>query len=112
MDVSQVKAALIRYRVAAYVVGVLLVILVVIGMPLKYIWGDSTVVTYTGVPHGFLYMVLLVTAFDLGMKVRWPWGRLLIIALAGTVPFLSFVAEYYARKDVLARIKQNVDKET
>jgi hypothetical protein len=29
---------------------------------------------------------------------------LILIALAGTIPFLSFVAEYYARKDVNRRL--------
>ncbi len=99
-----IRAALLRYRVMAYVVGVLLVVLVLVGVPLKYFADNGTVVTWTGVPHGYLYMVLIITAYDLGRRVHWPWGRLLLIALAGTIPFLSFVAEYRARKDVLARL--------
>lgn len=99
-----VRGALVRYRVMAYVVGVLLVVLVLVGLPLKYLGGNGIVVTLTGVPHGWLYMVLLITAYDLGRRVHWPWGRLLLIALAGTVPFLSFWAEYSARKDVQARL--------
>ncbi len=99
-----IRAALLRYRIMAYVVGVLLVVLVLVGMPMKYLAGDSTVVTWTGVPHGWLYMLLIVTAYDLGRRVHWPWARLMVIALAGTVPFLSFVAEYFARKDVQARL--------
>ena len=100
-----IRAALLRYRVMAYLVGVLLVVLVLIGLPLKYLGGNGIVVTMTGVPHGWLYMVLLVTAYDLGRRVHGPWGRLLVIALAGTVPFLSFWAEYSARKDVQARLR-------
>jgi integral membrane protein len=88
----------------AYLVGVLLVVLVLVGVPLKYFAGNGLVVTLTGVPHGWLYMVLLVTAYDLGRRVHWPWGRLLVIALAGTVPFLSFWAEHSARTDVNARL--------
>jgi integral membrane protein len=103
-EAAGVRGALMRYRVMAYLVGTLLVVLVVIGMPLKYFGGNGIVVTLTGVPHGFLYMVLLITAYDLGRRVHWPWGRLLVIALAGTVPFLSFWAEYSARKDVQARL--------
>jgi len=99
-----VRGALLRYRIMAYLVGALLVVLVVVGMPLKYFAGNGLVVTLTGVPHGWLYMVLLITAYDLGRRVHWPWGRLLVIALAGTVPFLSFWAEYSARKDVQARL--------
>jgi integral membrane protein len=100
-----VRAALLRYRIMAYLVGTLLVVLVVVGVPLKYLGGNGIVVTLTGVPHGWLYMVLLITAYDLGRRVHWPWGRLLVIALAGTVPFLSFWAEYSARKDVQARLR-------
>ena len=99
-----VRGALLRYRIMAYLVGTLLVVLVVVGVPLKYLGGNGLVVTLTGVPHSWLYMVLLITAYDLGRRVHWPWGRLLIIALAGTVPFLSFWAEYSARKDVQARL--------
>jgi integral membrane protein len=100
-----VRGALLRYRIMAYVVGTLLVVLVVVGVPLKYFGNNGIVVTLTGLPHGWLYMVLLITAYDLGRRVHWPWGRLLVIALAGTVPFLSFWAEYSARKDVQARLK-------
>jgi hypothetical protein len=49
-------------------------------------------------------MVLLITAFDLGRRARWTWTRLLLIALAGTVPFLSFVAERSATRDVKAKL--------
>ena len=98
------NGALIRYRVMAYVVGVLLVVLVCVGVPLKYLGDNDTVVTWTGIPHGWLYMILIITAFDLGRRARWGWGRLILIALAGTIPFLSFVAEHYATKDVRAKL--------
>ena len=61
-------------------------------------------VTWTAIPHGYLYMVLLITAIDLGRRARWSWRRLILIALAGTVPFLSFVAERSATKDVRAKL--------
>lgn len=107
-EVKGIRGALIRYRVMAYIVGVLLVVLVCIGMPMKYIWDNSTVVTYTGVPHGWLYMILIITAFDLGRRVHWSWGRLALIALAGTVPFLSFVAEHSATKNVHERLEKHL----
>lgn len=104
-QVPGVRGALLRYRIMAYLVGALLVVLVVVGMPLKYFADNGAVVTWTGVPHGWLYMVLLATAYDLGRRVHWPWGRLIVIALAGTVPFLSFWAEHSARKDVQERMR-------
>src|SRR5918993_639178 len=87
-----VRNALIRYRIMAYTVGVLLVILVCVGVPLKYLGDNDTVVTWTAIPHGWIYMLLLITAFDLGRRARWSWKRLILIALAGAIPFLFFVA--------------------
>lgn len=103
-EVAAIRGALLRYRVMAYLVGTLLVVLVCVGVPLKYFADNGAVVTWTGVPHGWLYMVLIITAYDLGRRVHWPWLRLILIALAGTIPFLSFVAEHYARTDVNARL--------
>lgn len=98
------RGALLRYRVMAYLVGTLLIVLVCVGLPLKYLGGDDTVVLATAIPHGWLYMVLLITAFDLGRRAKWSWSRLLLIALAGTVPFLSFVAERSATKNVRRKL--------
>lgn len=103
-DLPKIQTALTRYRVMAWVVGVLLVVLVLIGVPLKYLGGDGRVVVWTGIPHGWLYMVLLITAYDLSRRVGWSIKWVLLIMLAGTVPFLSFVAEHFATKDVHARI--------
>ena len=103
-EVPGIKGALLRYRVMAWVVGILLVVLVVVGMPLKYFGGNDAVVVATGVPHGWLYMVLLITAYDLGRRVKWSLKWFLAIMFAGTVPFLSFVAEHFATKDVRAKL--------
>jgi integral membrane protein len=88
-----VGGALQRYRAIAYVVGVVLIVLVVIGMPLKYVWDEPGVVETVGPAHGFLYMIYLVAVFDLARRTRWGLRRMLLVMLAGTIPFLSFYAE-------------------
>ena len=99
----QVRGALLRYRVTAYIVGTLLILLVCVAVPLKYFGPhDGRWVTYTGIPHGWMYMVLLITTFDLGRRVRWGIGRMGIIALSGLIPFLTFWAEHRARLEVEA----------
>ncbi len=87
------SGALTRFRVMAYVVGVLLLVLVFIAMPLRYIGDDKTLVAIVGPIHGFLYMVYLVTAFDLAVRAKWPFTRTILVLLAGTVPVASFIAE-------------------
>ncbi len=88
-----VPAALTRYRVMAYTVGVMLLVLVVVAVPLKYVWHHDAVVAVVGPLHGFLYVIYLVAAFDLALRARWRAVGTLLVLLAGTVPFLSFVAE-------------------
>jgi integral membrane protein len=99
------SAALTRFRVMAYVVGVLLLLLVFVAMPLKYIADQPTLVAIVGPVHGFLYMVYLVTAFDLAVRAKWPFVRTVLVLLAGTVPVMSFVAE----RKVTGWIRQRVD---
>lgn len=87
------KTPLDRYRLMAYVVGVGLVILVFVGMPLKY-WAHSPgVAHYVGFAHGCLYIVYLLTCLELALRYRLGIPRMLALACAGFVPFLSFVVE-------------------
>ena len=86
-------AALMRFRVVAYIVGVLLLVLVFVAMPLRYIWDDPTLVKLVGPVHGFAYMVYLVVSFDLAVRAKWTFGRTVLVLLAGTIPVMSFVAE-------------------
>lgn len=45
------------------------------------------------VAHGWFYVVYLVACFRLWSLMRWPLGRLLLLALGGVVPLLSFFLE-------------------
>jgi integral membrane protein len=94
-----VHGALIRYRTIAWIVGVVLLVLVLFGMPLKYIGGDDTVVAVVGPIHGFLFMVYLALTWDLSRRLHWPFGRMILVMLAGTIPFFSFWAERKVTRD-------------
>jgi integral membrane protein len=98
-----VKASLLFYRVLAYVVGVGLVILVLVGVPLKYLADSPGVVTVVGPMHGFLYMVYLLATVNLAFRARWSPVKTVLVMLAGTIPFLSFVAERRVTADEMAR---------
>ncbi|GAA3299889.1 MULTISPECIES: DUF3817 domain-containing protein [Dactylosporangium] len=101
------KPALTRYRVVAWIVGVLLIVLTV-GTVLKYTTDNETIVALVGPAHGFLYMVYLVLAADLARRARWKLGFTVLVLLAGTVPFLSFVAERVVTRRVRAAEPQPV----
>ena len=98
-----VRGALVRYGVIAWVVGVMLLLLVFVAMPLKYFADNPSAMNVIGPLHGFLYMVYLVGTFDLFRRVRWSFPRLVMMALAGTIPFLSFYAERKTSHELLGR---------
>ena len=87
------QGALTRYRIIAWVVGVGLLALVLVGMPLKYFGHDDTVVAIIGPIHGFLFMIYLALTFDLARRANWPFLRMILVMAAGTIPFLSFWTE-------------------
>ncbi len=84
---------LIRYRVMAFTTATLLIVLVFVGIPLQVAAGRPGVVNVVGTLHGFLYIVYLVTAFQLTRRLGIPKWQMLLVLLAGTVPFCAFVAE-------------------
>jgi integral membrane protein len=92
----------------ATIVGVLLIVLILIGVPLKYLAADGSgaqelgewITTYLGVAHGWLYMIFLVTAFLLSRRERWELSFTLVTLVCGTIPVLSFWAEHRATRRV------------
>ena len=109
------KAALNVYRVLATVVGVSIIILVLVALPLNELhrvnpaWfplgssaqklGDGINMTL-GTAHGIIYMVFLVVAFLLSRMARWSISFTIVTLICGTIPFLSFWAEFRAIRQV------------
>ncbi|CQR61703.1 DUF3817 domain-containing protein [Streptomyces leeuwenhoekii] len=89
------KSVLTRYRVMAYVTGVLLVLLC-LGMIAKYALqmdGADGFTRVVAIAHGWLYVLYLVFAFDLGAKAKWKVGKQLWVLIAGTIPTAAFFVE-------------------
>jgi len=90
-----VRAAVLRYRVMAYVTGVVLMVLCFVGIPLQVFAHNDAVVNYVGTTHGILYLIYLATAYlmsrQLGMRLGSP--QTVVLLLAGTIPVLTFVVE-------------------
>jgi integral membrane protein len=97
-----IQTALLAYRIAAWVTGVGLLVLVLIAMPMKYIFGQPQLVAVVGVTHGFLYMIYIVCTLLLAERGRWKPLDALLILVAGTIPVASFVAERRVTRRVRA----------
>ncbi|MDQ5974211.1 MAG: hypothetical protein QG661_1420 [Actinomycetota bacterium] len=104
-----VKGAFLRYRVMAYVTGVVLATAFVWLVLGRLLWDYGNPDARPGlygflwIAHGWLYFLYLITGVDLAFRVRYSVWRTLAILVAGTIPFMSFVAEYFVHKDIKAR---------
>ncbi|MCT7351054.1 DUF3817 domain-containing protein [Streptomyces sp. 15-116A] len=101
------RSVLTRYRVMAYVTGVLLVALT-IGMIGKYALkmdGAADFTQVVSIAHGWLYVVYLIFAFDLGSKAKWPVKKQLWVLLAGTIPTAAFFVERRISRELAASVE-------
>lgn len=98
---DRTRTRLLVFRVFAWVTGVWLLVLTV-GMVLKYFFRDPTLVGMVGPIHGFLYMGYIVATLMLADRVRWTPRKTVLVLLAGTVPAMSFVAERKVTREVQA----------
>jgi integral membrane protein len=94
----RVGGALMRYRVMAVITGTFL-LAVFAGLIAKEVFGvdDPTFVSITSfiaIAHGWIYIVYLAATIHLWLLMHWGLGRLIVMALGGIVPFLSFVLEH------------------
>ena len=103
------KGAFLRFRVMAWVTGVVLatafIWLVVGRLFLDYGNPDArpALYGYVWIAHGWLYFVYLITGVDLAFRVRYSVLRTVGILIAGTIPFASFFAEAAVHKDLVKR---------
>lgn len=100
------SSVLTRYRVMAYVTGVLLIALT-LGVIAKYVLdvnGAGSFTTAVGFAHGWLYVVYLVFAFDLSSKAKWPIGKMAWVLLAGTVPTAAFFVERRVTRELAPKV--------
>lgn len=98
IDVPSARTKLTFFKVMAFVVGIGLLVLV-LEMVLHYGFHND-VLAWWPQPHGLIFVVYVVAVAMLGFAVRWPLSRMVLVMLAGCVPFLSFWVERKVAADV------------
>jgi integral membrane protein len=86
-------AAVLRYRVMAFITGCLIIIVVFAGIPLQ-VWAHNTIIAnQVATVHGVLYIVYIVFAYLLATKLHMKTKPTVVLLLAGTVPVMTFIVE-------------------
>jgi integral membrane protein len=101
VDADRLRALVVRaYRFMAYLTGTMLIILVFVGVPLKYFGHYDAVDKVVGTTHGVLYIIYLVVAFTMTRLVRMRTASVstVLVLLAGILPVLTFVIERWVTR--------------
>src|ERR1700728_1651527 len=91
-------AAALRYRVMAYITGVMIIVVCFAGIPLQVAAHNTVITNYVGTVHGWLYIVYVIVAYILARKLRMGIGPTVLLLLAGTVPIMTFFVERWMNR--------------
>lgn len=84
-----------RLRLYAFLEGVSLLVLIFIGMPLKYFMNDPSWVKTIGPIHGALFLLFVYGAINVGMEEKWQFLKTtFIVLLASFIPFGTFYIDW------------------
>lgn len=80
-------------RVLGWLEGGSFLLLMFVGMPLKYLAGNPAIVKALGMPHGILFIAYVVMANMMAEELNWSLKVRAYVLLAAIFPFGTFIFE-------------------
>ena len=81
------------FRIVSYLEGVSYLLLLFIGVPLKYFGGNEILVKTLGMPHGLLFIAYILLAFFIKPEFKWSNREFGLILIASVIPFGTFYVD-------------------
>ncbi len=69
--------------------------------------GGVNISTWVLIIHGWFYIIYLFSCIRIWLLMRWGIAQLIVMALGGVVPFLSFIVEKRIHAETLAQLEAN-----
>lgn len=79
-----------RLRLLNALEGLSFHLLLLVAMPLKYVYGHPEFVRFLGMAHGVLFVALGAAAVDAAAARRWPLWRVPLLLFVASLPLGSF----------------------
>ncbi|MFD2513361.1 DUF3817 domain-containing protein [Pontibacter locisalis] len=87
------KTPISRLRTIGIYEGISFLVLLGIGMPLKYMAGIPEVVKYVGWAHGVLFILYIAAVLQVTLVHRWSVAKVAVAVIASLLPFGPFVLD-------------------
>ena len=81
------------FRIVSYLEGISYLLLLFIGVPLKYFGGNEILVKTLGMPHGLLFIAYILLAFFIKPEFKWNNREFILILIASIIPFGTFYVD-------------------
>lgn len=89
------NSAIGRLRLIAFFEGISLLILLFIAMPMKYIYGDPSLVRSVGMAHGVLFIIFVFSTIQVSSDYKWKFNETTWkVLLGGFLPFGTFYVDH------------------
>ncbi|TXK76461.1 DUF3817 domain-containing protein [Mesonia sp. K4-1] len=81
------------FKLISILEAISFLVLLLIAMPLKYIWEMPEMVRIVGMAHGILFVLYVMGAYWMYEKLNWSFKTLMIVVLCSILPFGPFYAD-------------------
>lgn len=81
------------FKLISILEAISFLVLLLIAMPLKYIWEMPEMVRIVGMAHGVLFVLYVMGAYWMYEKLNWSFKTLMIVVLCSILPFGPFYAD-------------------
>jgi integral membrane protein len=88
-----------RFRAIAFFEGLSFLVLLLVAMPLKYIWGMPGAVRVVGMTHGLLFIAYVCALLLATLEYRWGMKRAGLAFTASLVPGGTFWLDVQLRRE-------------
>ena len=90
-------------RILGFLEGTTLLLLVFVGVPLKYIWDSPALVKSLGPVHGAIFILFVINAFSVAIEQKWEFKTTTWkVLVACFIPFGTF----YIDSKILSKVEE------
>lgn len=90
---SLLQTSLGRLRVLGFIEGVSFLVILLVTMPLKYVWAMPEPNKIFGIVHGLLFVFYVLAVVQIKVEQDWKMSKMGLALLASIVPFGTFWAD-------------------
>ena len=86
------------FRIIGFLEGLSYLLLILIAVPVKYIFNSHSMVKYLGMPHGILFIMYILASIIMKKNNKWIKNNFVLVLIASIIPFGTFVVDYKLKK--------------